>query len=69
MHRARPACGASPSQRFPVSLCSVASTTQGECVLTVNGGANPTYCALICDPATKGSCGKDSTCEAIQGVG
>jgi hypothetical protein len=47
----------------------VASTTAGQCVLDINGGANPTYCALICVPTTKGSCGKASTCEPIQGTG
>lgn len=62
-----PPCDA--SQNCPTSVpagCKAA----GQCVLEVNGGSTPTYCALICDPATKGVCGKAPVkCEPIQGTG
>jgi len=45
-------------------------TAQGQCVLEMPGNNQPTYCALICDPNTKGTCGKaPAKCEPIQGVG
>ena len=62
-----PPCDA--SQNCPTTYpagCKAA----GQCVLEVNGGSTPTYCALICDPATKGVCGKAPVkCEPIQGTG
>ncbi len=62
-----PPCDA--SQNCPTAVpagCKAA----GQCVLEVNGGSTPTYCALICDPATKGVCGKAPVkCEPIQGTG
>jgi len=42
-----PPCDA--SQNCPTDVPTGCKAV-GQCVLDVNGGANPTYCALICDP-------------------
>jgi len=50
---------------------AVPASSKGQCVLEVNGATTPTYCVIICDPNTSGSCGSEAAagCQAIQGVG
>ncbi len=38
-------------------------------MVEVNGGSTPTLCALLCTPGQAKACGKDATCQPIQGVG
>jgi hypothetical protein len=62
-----PSC--SPSQACPTDVPK-GTTAKPQCVLEAGGAAQPTNCALICDPsATSGGCPEKASCKAIQGTG